>query len=745
MQTHVKKNRLVFFVVAAAQIGLSAVAQNAPSPGPANGGGLAPAPAPANNPPAPTPSTILNENATEVDSSTSTTLDYLFNRKAQEGSTMKAGNDVASAIVDKIRAVDVLNTPGLDDPALRARFETYLSLKEVPQARIDEYFGKMKQISAMLRQGPGQDIFGAWKLLYSLSEYEDLDAGISKELAMRVENFWNTDRTKNGLEIANGKLRDDIEIANHNADLDAADLKYQQEQDMNKQRRGGGGNNNNSSSSQSVSNATNAGLLSDAADPAAAEAAVMPTMNNALMGKLDMTSEYLKLLESRFKIKLNEIKENKMSDQDRMDFSDYIKTLYADHRYYHVILAADFYRALFNEGDYPSDLSNQAVSSAVDNGRTAATGFNQVGKTLGLNSGAINAANQASGILGGTAMGGGAGGSDQQQPLSIADEVTSADEINERVSQVIDVFRYKADKGEVAAAAAQLQEAFMGNEFHPALQGLQRDEKEKVGEFLTKVDVLKNQIEVRDFEQVDDQIAAIQKIANDFDATKPQALVNAIKLEARLRLGKARLLAQADNLTAAMQEFQTAAEEWPGNPDLNTSANTFFKSETTVNQATGDFDRLVQDQNYREIFDHQLEFAVAVKGDTTREQQLKDALEKVGKAKMAEEKANMLVMNNDVDGAWETIELAAKDWPDDIKLNKMLANLSEKGADFVSALDKAREAESKKELGYSLTWFVNAQGYYPASVIANDGIERVSKLILSPAPALTGGDAASKE
>jgi hypothetical protein len=98
------------------------------------------------------------------------------------------------------------------------------------------------------------------------------------------------------------------------------------------------------------------------------------------------------------------------------------------------------------------------------------------------------------------------------------------------------------------------------------------------------------------------------------------------------------------------------------------------------------------------------------------------------------------MMNGDVDGAWETVELAVKDWPDDNKLNKLLADLSGRSADFVSALNKARDAESKKELGYSLTWYVNAQGYYPPSQIANEGIDRVSKMILSPessAPAAT--------
>ena len=93
--------------------------------------------------------------------------------------------------------------------------------------------------------------------------------------------------------------------------------------------------------------------------------------------------------------------------------------------------------------------------------------------------------------------------------------------------------------------------------------------------------MLKNQLEVRAFEQVDEQIADIQKIAADFDSTKPMALVNGIKLESRLQLGKARLLAQAGQLSDAMTTFQTAAELWPGNPDLNTSSNLFFKSEDT--------------------------------------------------------------------------------------------------------------------------------------------------------------------
>jgi hypothetical protein len=667
------------------------------------------APAPAAAPALKTPLTDPAAMA-PVDNSTSAALDYLFNHKPGEGTTAKAGGDVASAISDKIKAIDVLKTPGLDNPIVRARFETYLSLKEIPDDRIKSYFDKWAQARETLKSG---DTFAAWKILYALSEYKEIDAGISRELANRVESVWSDNRTKDGLEQANDQLRNNIDTANHNADIIATDLHKQELEEKRKDKGGvnGGQNQNNQSGS------TNSPLFNPNADPVAAEAAMMPTMSGSMQGRMELTAEYLKLLEARAKIKLNEIRANSMSDEARKDFAEYIKSLYNTHRYYHMILAADFYRALFNEGDYPASLLKQ---NAAPGGNTSFAGNSHIPTDM---------ANQAASTIGiNNPLGQGA----SDHPVSMSEQVTSALEANNRVIQTIEVFKYKADKNEIAAAAEQLQEAFVFNEFHPGLLALARVQKEKVDDFLSKLSVLKNQLEARDFGPVEAQITDIKKLATDFDSTKTMAMVNGVKLESRLRLGKARLLAQQQHLTEAMNEFQTAAEEWPGNPDLQNSAAGFFNTEDLQNQSTADFDRLVQEQNYRAIFDKQLAFAPAIRDDTARQQQFKDAMEKVRKAEMASEKANMLVMNGDVDGAWETIEKAAKDWPDDQKLNRLLADLSGRGADFVSAINKARDAESKKEFGYSLTWYVNAQNFYPASMIANEGIDRISKQILSP-------------
>jgi hypothetical protein len=648
MQIHVKRINAIAlaFGLPLSVLGVAnAAAQNA-APAPANS---APAPAAAPQPPPTDAQTISND---------------IFHEQNDQGTVGHGGADILESLSDRIKATDVLATPALDNAAVGERFKTYLGLQAVSDDRIKAYFGQMNEVTDLLKEG---STFPAWKILYSMSDYTDLDAGISRELAHRIEAIWNSDKTQNGLELANNQLRNKLDTDIHNSDLDADDLHQQDLLENAKQGGGGHGGGNNQSSN---SNATNSDLLNPTADPVSAEAAMLPQMSGALQRKMELTDDYLKTLEERAYIKLNQIKEHKMDEEDQSDFASYIKTLYDTHRYYHVIIAADFYRALFNQDEYPVDMQ---------------------------------------------------------------DEVNKSLEINEQVTQNVEVFKYNATQGKYYAASTELQNGFLSNEFHPALQGLDRDAKQRVGDLLSKLDVLKNQIEVRDFELVDAQIASIQKIASDFDATKPEAMVNDIKLSSRLRLGKAKLLAQQGELTEAMKEFQTAAEEWPGNPDLKGASDTFFGTEDVKNQSTDDFDRLVQDQNYREIFEKALAFGPAVHGDPKREQQLKDAVTKVQKAEMASEKANMLVMAGDVDGAWETIEAAVNDWPDDLKLNKMLASLSTRCADFVSAINKARDAESKKEYGYSLTWYVNAQSEYPSSTIAHDGIDQVSKEILASA------------
>jgi len=580
-------------------------------------------------------------------------LEYLYNRKPQEGSAGKQALEAGKRSETRAIAQDAIGANRQEDPEVRARFDRYLGMAEVPQETLDTYFVKLKDVEQLLRT---QKVVEAWKALQDLADYTVIDAGVSKELANHVEAIWNTGRANSNLAKKNDQLRKDVKAANSNADM-MSDSIMDKEVEMQRRLR-------NANKTQQAQGQTlpNGGVPQMPTGGEAPQGSI-----SGLEGKLQLTEEYLRSLELKAKIKMNELKQEKLLDQAKKDFAEYISTLFNSGRFNHVVLAADFYRKIFEEGDYPSDMAKQVNASL---------------------------------------------------------------EINRDVQSAVEVFRYKVGRKELLGASDSLQLAFVTSELNPSVLGLERPLKEQVADFNRKLLQMRNLIEARDFGTLENVLSEIKITAVDFDTTKPLAIVNAVKLESKMHLGKAKLAAQSGDNKVAMEEFQAAAESWPGNPDLESKAGTFFDTQDVKNQSLTEFDRLMEDQNYRAIFDKQLAFAPAIKGDSKREEQIKTALESVKNAEVASEKANLLVMNGDTFGAWEAIELASANLPDDRKLNKLRADLAGRSAEFVASVNKARDAEGRNELGYSLTWYVNAQRQYPASQIANQGIDRLSKKLL---------------
>ena len=573
-------------------------------------------------------------------------LDYLFNKKPQDGTFGKTASDVTSKLEDKIKALDTMNQPGFEDPLTRQRFETFLNAPEDNLAQTEAYQQIYKAVIESLRQN---NPIQAWKLLFKLNEYP-WDGGLSAELANRIESIWDANKATNRINSNSNFLQDEVRRSNWNADLAA------ESEETRRQLAG-------TARPQTVPKQT----AKPPGDPTNSTDLTANLQFPNTPGKLQITEEYLTSLGAKIKIKQNELKVDKIAAQVKSNFADTVSTLFASRRYRHVIIAANFYRQLFGDGDYPVTMGNQ-VNKSVE--------------SLG------------------------------------------------EIEQGVDVFKYQAQNKELVAASRTLQGAFLLGDLDPALRSVPRVLKREVSKYALQVQRMQNLIEARDFGAMEPLVAEMQREAVDFEPAKPLSLVNAVKLESKMRLGKAKLAAQKGDQAQALEEFKAAAEAWPDNPELETAASGFFESQDVKNQGTTEFDRLITEQNYRGVFAKQLPFLAAVKGDGPREAQLKHALEKVQESETALEKASLLQRNGDPFGAWETLEIAAKDWPEDSKLNRMLADLAMRSAEFVSPLNKAQEAEARQQYGYSLNWFVNAQRFYPASQLANDGIQRVSTLVL---------------
>lgn len=385
------------------------------------------------------------------------------------------------------------------------------------------------------------------------------------------------------------------------------------------------------------------------------------------MGKLELADVYFQTLQARIKSTYNEKLSLESQRRARADFQGNIKTLFMNGRHYHAKLAADFYRVVMGDGDLPASVAEQAANAA---------------------------------------------------------------EIVQRIRGDAPVIAAKVQAKRLASASQMLKEDFTMSRMHPALQALTLEVRMAIQDYFADLQKLQNMAEARDFTAMETLTARLESEVVDFDATKPRAYVNAVKIESNMHLGLAKLSAQQKNFDKVVDEFKAASMSWPANPALELAANEFFKKEDTKSQSTDDFDRAASKEEYREIFDKQLEYAIAVHGDSGREEKFKKALNTVKAAEIAIEKARLFEKNHDTSGAWETLELAAEEWPEDSKVNKRRADLSVKASEFVKAISTARDAEAAGDIGFSLAWFLNAQQTYPPSQMANEAIDRLSAQLL---------------
>src|SRR4029450_6441347 len=96
-----------------------------------------------------------------------------------------------------------------------------------------------------------------------------------------------------------------------------------------------------------------------------------------------------------------------------------------------------------------------------------------------------------------------------------------------------------------------------------------------------------------------------------------------------------------------------------------------------------------------------------------RQVRLDEGMRNVGTIEAAILRAEEMARQSNSAGAWESVEKAAHDFPDDTKLNQLRADLSSKAADFVWPIRKAQELEKKEQVGSSLAWFLKARKIYP--------------------------------
>ncbi len=371
--------------------------------------------------------------------------------------------------------------------------------------------------------------------------------------------------------------------------------------------------------------------------------------------------------------------------QSKVEFQALVVQFFLQRRFQHVLMATMFYRNVFGDGDTTLQVKGDA-KKLFDT-------------TTGM-----------------------------PPTVSVLDSL--AKEAMRDAREGVEAYKFLLGKNELESATKRLAEAFAVGEYLPELRTLSRDDKRQALSFTQKSNQLLSALEVKDYTLAEKIVKQLEVTATDFDNSKPMAAIETARTVAAMHLAKARNAAVGNDRVTLEAELKEATEIWPRNPALAELSTAIFSQSDVQSKALLDFDQLLSQRNYRQIFDDRMRYIPAVAFSPERQKQLKDVLADMQNIEEAILKSQEIAKHGDYPGAWETVEQVFKKYPDDNKLNQVRATMTTEAADFVRTLRTAEQLEGKGQYGSSLAWYLKAQKIYPPSEYASDAVARLVKQVL---------------
>lgn len=416
---------------------------------------------------------------------------------------------------------------------------------------------------------------------------------------------------------------------------------------------------------------------------------------NAELGKqaqlrrdMEMQPLVTRLAEVNALLKSNQVKREVAELQVKLEFQALLVQLFFQRRFQHVVIGTRFYRNIFSDGDSQLRVGEDAKSLFAN--------------TTGL-------------------------------PPTLGTLDAMASEIMRDVAEGVAAFEFLLTKSELESATKRLAETFLIGEYLPGIRSLDREKKRQALAFAQATNQLISAIEVKDFTLAEKLVNELADTAKDFDSSKAMAAIETAKTVSAMHIAKARNAAVSGDKQTLETELRAATEIWPRNPALAEVAGMIFSQADVQGRALVDFDQLLGQKNFRQIYDDRMRFIAATAMHPEKQEQLREVLEAVAEVEAGIIRAQEIEKRGDPAGAWESAELVFRAHPDDNKLNQLRADLTTRAADFVRAIREAETLEARNQAGSSLAWYLKAQKEYPPSEFAREGIERITRQILPDA------------
>lgn len=403
-----------------------------------------------------------------------------------------------------------------------------------------------------------------------------------------------------------------------------------------------------------------------------------------------------RILEIEALKKLHQAKSEVNIIQAKIQYQALLAQLFVQRRFEHVVIGTRFYNLIFRDGD-----SKMRLKKNSDVAKFFGEGLGVDPTVTGLDS--------------------------------------AANEAIRKVTTLVAAFDNHIKRNELHNASKRLTEAFAIGEFMPAVQVVPSENRRQILEYVRDGHALVRAMDVHDYARAKVYLESLKKRSADFDSTKAEGAIAAYTRVSNGHLRAAKIALMKGDDVKFEQELKNATQVWPTNPkleEIDRRLDTMIDKGDVAKTLLDDFDRLLSENNFREIFKRQYEFVPVVADDATRKDAVQQIIRNIHRIDGSIIQASEFSKIGNDYAAWESLATLRDEFPKDPELLRQLEKLSSKVADFNVALTRAKEFEDNDlnpQTGSSLSWYLEAKSIYPDSKFAQQGIDRLVKRIFDPA------------
>jgi len=402
-----------------------------------------------------------------------------------------------------------------------------------------------------------------------------------------------------------------------------------------------------------------------------------------------------RILEIEALKKLHQAKDEINIIQAKIQYQALLAQLFVQRRFEHVVIGTRFYNLVFRDGD-----SKMRLKKGSDVSKFFSEGLGVDPTVTGLDS--------------------------------------AANEAIRKVTTFVAAFNNHIEHNELHSASKRLTEAFAIGEFMPSVQTVPSVERRKILEYVRDGHALVKAMDVHDYARAKIYLEALKKRSSDFDSTKAEGAIAAYTRVSDGHLRAAKIALMKGDDAKFEKELTNATQVWPTNPklkEIDQRLDTLISQGDVAHTLLNDFDRLLSENNFREIFKRQYEFVPVVAEDADRKNAAEQIIRNIHRIDGSIIQASEFSKIGNDYAAWESLATLRDEFPKDPELLQQLEKLSSKVANFTVALNRAKEFEDNDlnpQTGSALTWYFEAKSIYPDSSFAQKGIDHLVKRIFEP-------------